>query len=158
MAQIRAEAPKNKVVPLFRRPVFRNLAGVAACLVLMAGLYRGVLSQSGGSADVAQSRTASSMELTVQSEEPAETENSGALEVAGQAVDQILFLDRLPQGAEELLSDCVPTQDEQGRTCYFVTAEQFSAVAALPDVPAASPVSAAPGSRTGLCAIIITET
>ena len=37
MDRIRAE---KKVIPLFKRPQFRALAGLAACLVLVAGLYR----------------------------------------------------------------------------------------------------------------------
>lgn len=45
MARVRAaEAEKKKVVPLFRRPQVKALAGLAACAVLCVGLYRaGVL-------------------------------------------------------------------------------------------------------------------
>ena len=38
MERIRAEEPK-KVIPLFKRPQVRALAGLAACLVLVVGLY-----------------------------------------------------------------------------------------------------------------------
>lgn len=38
MERIRMEEPK-KVIPLFRRPQFKAAAGLAACLVLCAGLY-----------------------------------------------------------------------------------------------------------------------
>ena len=38
MDRIRAEEPK-KVIPLFKRPQFRALAGLAACLVVAVGLY-----------------------------------------------------------------------------------------------------------------------
>lgn len=38
MDRIRAEA-SPKVIPLFKRPQFRALAGLAACLVVVAGLY-----------------------------------------------------------------------------------------------------------------------
>lgn len=38
MDRIRAEEQK-KVIPLFRRPQFKAVAGLAACLVLCAGLY-----------------------------------------------------------------------------------------------------------------------
>ncbi len=38
MDRIRAEEPK-KVIPLFKRPQVRALAGMAACLVLVVGLY-----------------------------------------------------------------------------------------------------------------------
>ena len=41
MEQIRAQGePEKKVVPLFRRPQFRALAGLAACLVLCVGVYQ----------------------------------------------------------------------------------------------------------------------
>ena len=40
MDRIRAEEEnKGKVIPLFRRPQFKAVAGLAACLVLCAGLY-----------------------------------------------------------------------------------------------------------------------
>jgi len=39
MDRIRAEEAKPKVIPLFRRPRFRALAGLAACAVLVVGLY-----------------------------------------------------------------------------------------------------------------------
>ena len=40
MACVRAEQPaRPKVVPLFRRPQFRAVAGLAACAVLCVGLY-----------------------------------------------------------------------------------------------------------------------
>lgn len=38
MERIRAEEPK-KVIPLFKRPQVRALAGLAACLVLVVGIY-----------------------------------------------------------------------------------------------------------------------
>ena len=38
MERVRAEE-KPKVIPLFKRPQFRALAGLAACLVLAVGLY-----------------------------------------------------------------------------------------------------------------------
>lgn len=42
MEKIQAqEGQKNKVMPLFKRPQFRALAGLAACAVLCVGLYRG---------------------------------------------------------------------------------------------------------------------
>ncbi len=38
MDRIRAEEPK-KVIPLFKRPQVRALAGLATCLALVVGLY-----------------------------------------------------------------------------------------------------------------------
>lgn len=39
MERIRTEKSPQKVIPLFKRPQIRALAGLAACLVLVAGLY-----------------------------------------------------------------------------------------------------------------------
>jgi hypothetical protein len=44
MARVRKEQP-SRVIPLFRRPQLRALAGLAACLVLAAGLYNISLGQ-----------------------------------------------------------------------------------------------------------------
>ena len=55
MKQIRAnEAKKPKVIPLFRRPQIRALAGLAACAVLCVGLYQG------GRANIEQAQNVSS--------------------------------------------------------------------------------------------------
>lgn len=42
MDRVRAAEAEKKVVPLFRRPRFRALAGLAACAVLAVGLYGAV--------------------------------------------------------------------------------------------------------------------
>ena len=53
MERIGALEQKPKVVPLFRRPQVRALAGLAACAVLCIGLYRGgMLNQSVDSLEV----------------------------------------------------------------------------------------------------------
>ncbi|NBI65843.1 hypothetical protein D1646_03255 [Pseudoflavonifractor sp. 60] len=39
MERIKAETPKDRTIPLFPRPQFRALAGLAACAVLAVGLY-----------------------------------------------------------------------------------------------------------------------
>lgn len=43
MDRVRAEQSRPKVVPLFKRPQFKALAGLAACAALCIGLYRGGL-------------------------------------------------------------------------------------------------------------------
>lgn len=48
MERIRAAETEKKVVPLFKRPRFRALAGLAACAVLAAGLYGAGNSQRKG--------------------------------------------------------------------------------------------------------------
>ena len=51
MDRIRGEEQKKKVIPLFRRPQFKAVAGLAACLALCAGLYgAGQLNLAGQSA------------------------------------------------------------------------------------------------------------
>ena len=47
MERIGALEQKPKVVPLFRRPQVRALAGLAACAVLCIGLYRGGMLNQG---------------------------------------------------------------------------------------------------------------
>lgn len=42
MDRIRASEPEKKIVPLFKRPRFRALAGLAACAALAVGLYGAV--------------------------------------------------------------------------------------------------------------------
>ena len=39
MDRVRAEKPAGRVIPLFRRPQFKALAGLAACAALCVGLY-----------------------------------------------------------------------------------------------------------------------
>ena len=80
MKQIRAnEAKKTKVIPLFRRPQIRALAGLAACAVLCVGLYQG------GRANMEQAQNVSSaagqeMELyTAQSPVAAHETDGGAV-------------------------------------------------------------------------------
>lgn len=39
MDRIRTEAGEKKIIPLFKQPRFRALAGLAACAALAVGLY-----------------------------------------------------------------------------------------------------------------------
>lgn len=74
MERIRAEKPQ-KVIPLFRRPQLRALAGLAACAVLAVGLYGTVHSQQ---------KSADGYDLMVRSfsqDAAAEDENAAACEV-----------------------------------------------------------------------------
>lgn len=54
MGRVRTPAPKQ-TVPLFRRPQFKALAGLAACAVLAAGLY-GAVSQTRQDRDMPEER------------------------------------------------------------------------------------------------------
>ena len=84
MDRIRAEEQK-KVIPLFRRPQFKAVAGLAACLVLCAGLYgAGQLNLAGqtGGADGAVTRQTGGSGST----QPLETE--GAVSGSQTGADQ----------------------------------------------------------------------
>lgn len=63
MNRIQAENRK-KVVPLFKRPQFKAAAGLAACLVLCAGLY------GAGQLDLTGQETASQSKVTAETAEP----------------------------------------------------------------------------------------
>ena len=70
MDRVRAsESAKPKVIPLFRRPQFKALAGMAACLALCLGVYQaGLPGQS--RKDAAQMMTAADLQ-TAEAEQPA---------------------------------------------------------------------------------------
>ena len=76
MDRIREERPAGRVIPLFRRPQFRALAGLAACAALCLGLYGA--GQLGGTApDRGELSTDSSISLYSLTPE-ADGEDSGA--------------------------------------------------------------------------------
>lgn len=132
MERVRAEE-KPKVIPLFKRPQFRALAGLAACLVLAVGLYSanrpgepenwgemargfkqgavsGFVEADGPMVDTALAGT-----------EPADSPRIAAYSAPGDSEElpasPILVLDRMPEGAAELIppeTAVSPTDDQQG--------------------------------------------
>ena len=73
MNRIRAEeAKKPKAVPLFRRPQFRAVAGLAACAVLCVGLFRGGLG-GGMASENATGAMAPSAATSMATAEPRDT-------------------------------------------------------------------------------------
>lgn len=81
MNRIQAE-DRKKVVPLFKRPQFKAAAGLAACLILCAGLYGSGQLDWSGQTTAAQSKdraeTAKSQAETVQLQGDGSQENADA--------------------------------------------------------------------------------
>lgn len=81
MNRIQAE-DRKKVVPLFKRPQFKAAAGLAACLILCAGLYGAGQLDWSGQTTAAQSKdraeTAKSQAETVQLQGDGSQENADA--------------------------------------------------------------------------------
>ena len=97
------EAPK--VVPLFRRPAFKAVAGLAACLVLCVGLWQGVSSQK--------------------QQLPAEA-RAGTYVMEAQTT---CTLDRLPEGTGLEHADWTVEQD--GSRTLLLSTEQLESVEKL---------------------------
>ena len=163
MARVHEEgAPKaveetSKVVPLFRRPQVRKLAGLAACAVLCFGLG-GVMSRmtGGGSAESAP-MAAAPMKLEVERAVSAQAVPESAMEETGAALSTvpestvnvqdcveapaageamqpgvIVTLERLPEGAEEILGENPDWQQaESGLRVCTVTLQQGEKLLAL---------------------------
>lgn len=167
MNRIRAEA-RPKVIPLFKRPQFRALAGLAACLVMVVGLYntsrfrhldktekmdvtvrsfsKDAQVADGESpmvnASLADSEPGDAPQITAYAASEAQgmekaTRDSGAdgeNALVPPEADAALILDRLPEGAAELIpSDAsVSHHVETGVDVYtWLTAEELAAIEAL---------------------------
>lgn len=193
MERIREEKSAGpKVVPLFRRPQVRTLAGLAACLALCVGLYQvgtpnragdaakynvvidsaagegteelmqpGIavasvegLMPKGGSPDAGAAQSDAAPEPQLRN-----TGSPSQYEVAGRAVDAVLTLTQLPEGAEEILGQETQTlPDGEGRTCYLVTWEQMERLLALLQEREDITSSMTAGQTSdGLCAVVLAE-
>ncbi len=165
MDRIRAEE-KPRVIPLFKRPQVRALAGLAACLVLVAGLYGASrfqhqdlpLPRSYGKDAVEEMDEVSACEALTAPEledvpqiaaysvpeamggAPLDARkavpDSGADGLSSDWADAevTLILDRLPQGAEEVLPpDAAVVYDEEagGDVYTWLTAEELAAIEKL---------------------------
>ena len=152
MDRIRA-AEKPKVIPLFKRPQVRALAGLAACLVLVVGLYGASRPRNLDKGEIMDmtargfSRDAASGELEDAPQIAAYTapeDNEMQKAAPNPAADGLssdwadaevtLILDRLPQGAEEVLPpDAAVVYDEEagGDVYTWLTAEELAAIEKL---------------------------
>ena len=161
MDRIRAEE-KPKVIPLFKRPQVRALAGLAACVALAIGLYGAALPQKGAEGDAALSRFQRNVQMgeedgprvnasLADSEDApqiaaytAPEDNEMQKAAPNPAADGLssdwadaevtLILDRLPQGAEEVLPpDAAVVYDEEagGDVYTWLTTEELAAIEKL---------------------------
>ena len=121
MGRIRRE--EKKVIPLFRRPQVRALAGLAACLALAVGLYGASRPQKTDRTDImlrsfsqdASLEMADTPQITAYAAPEAAPCNGAKMPGSSdlEAVETlpaerlsdsaVLVLDRMPQGAEELI-------------------------------------------------------
>ena len=177
MDRIRAsEAPK--IIPLFKRPQVRALAGLAACLVLAAGLYGasqprhldkteildvtprsfGRDAVSGELEDAPQiaayaAPEAQGLEKAVP-DSPVDTERK----LVPPEADVALILDRLPDGAAELIPSGVTVSHdvESGADVYtWLTAEELAAIEALAFEQGLLPGTTAGAPAPERCALIV---
>lgn len=136
MDRIRAEEPK-KVIPLFKRPQFRALAGLAACLVLAVGLY-----------GASQQKKQADWDITVRSFNKdaltQETDGTVSLEevprIAAYAVPEVTY------GVTPDMQKAAPNADADGLTGDRAYAEAVLTLERMPEggwelIPPETPVS-----------------
>ena len=177
MERIRA-SEEPKVIPLFKRPQVRALAGLAACLVLAAGLYGasqprhldkteildvtprsfGRDAVSGELEDAPQiaayaAPEAQGLEKAVP-DSPVDTERK----LVPPEADVALILDRLPDGAAELIPSGVTVSHdvESGADVYtWLTAAELAAIEALAFEQGLLPGATEGASAPERCALIV---
>ena len=175
--RIRAEE-KPRVIPLFKRPQVRALAGLAACLVLVVGLYGasqprhldkteildvtprsfGRDAVSGELEDTPQiaayaAPEAQGLEKAVP-DPPVDTERT----LVPPEADVALILDRLPDGAAELIPSGVTVSHdvESSADVYtWLTAEELAAIEALAFEQGLLPGTTEGAPQPERCALII---
>lgn len=147
MDRIRAAETEKKVIPLFKRPQFKALAGLAACLALVVGLYGAVQPQKGTDQPTARYFTQDALEedapmITAYAGGGTSVDEAGDLTsdmrkavpgagVYGSTVNQagpaVLMLDRMPEGGWELIPPETPVSPEG----VHVTRELFEEIGRL---------------------------
>lgn len=149
MDRIQESEAEKKIIPLFKRPQFRALAGLAACLVLVVGLYSAARPHY-DDAVMTRSYTRDAAEEYLDTPEiaayadpgvPVEGGTSGllygaqkcapegaydgaALQAAPMVNPAVLVLDRMPEGGWELIPPETPVSPEG----IFVTRELFEEI------------------------------
>ena len=191
MDRIREET-SPKVIPLFKRPQVRALAGLAACLVLVVGLYGAarphnldktekmdVTARSfnrNASVEDGEGPLVNATLVGPDSEEVPQIAAYAAPEAQGleKAVpdspvdterklvppeaDVALILDRLPDGAAELIPSGVTVSHdvESGADVYtWLTAEELAAIEALAFEQGLLPGTTEGAPAPGRCALIV---
>ena len=176
-------AGEKKVIPLFRRPQVRALAGLAACAVLCIGLYGAGKWNSGRqemalNADLSVGAYSASSDQASVPGEIAQRDTSlfkndrdGASSAQGQegpAVqsaaagleDQtVLILDAMPEGADSLLPRDTPVSysEEYGGEVYSsLTLEQLDALETLAREQGITAARSAGAEGSDPCAVVLT--
>ena len=168
MERIREEA-RPKVIPLFKRPQFRALAGLAACLVLAVGLYSA--KQPGepekwgemargfkqGAVNGSVEADGPMVDAALAGTEPAEGPRIAAYSAGAPGDSEelptspVLVLDRMPEGAAELIppeTAVSPTEDRLGTVYHSLSQELIAQIAGLAreqEIAASLPVSPGEG-------------
>lgn len=153
MDRVRKE---KTVIPLFKRPQFKALAGLAACLALAAGLYGAAhfpqrdtdveefgLVTRGFNKDALSGETGTDPQIAAYSDSdtpvgdaaygaqksaPSDAyDGAAAIPAVPMVNTDILTLDRMPEGGWELISPETPVSPEG----VFVTAELFEEIEQL---------------------------
>ena len=180
MKKLRAEET-SRVIPLFRRSWFKSAAGIAACAVLCVGLWS-ALPRDGAQAGMQQNIALASQDgetrrsaeqgaavpYSLPEQASPETPNSDAHIAGAQAeaiapedvagADEVLILDRLPEGALDLIpsNTAVSHNAETGADTYtWLTAEELSAIEALAFTQGLIPGTSAALPTGAQCALVV---
>ena len=144
------EEARPKVIPLFKRPQFRALAGLAACLVLAVGLYS--VKQPGEPekwGEMARGFKQGAVSGSVEAEGPRIAAYSAGAPGDSEELPAgpVLVLDRMPEGAAELIppeTEVSPTEDRLGTVYHSLSQEliaQITGLAQEQEIAASLPVS-----------------
>lgn len=155
------------------RPVFRTLAGLAACMVICVGLYGVTQTRQLPEQPVAQAAVsiysdaapaggeAASQSIAPRAAaapEAAPAQENTQADMAAQGPSLLLILDAMPEGACELLppETAVAHSTEDGSDTYApLTREQLDSVAVLAENQGISADWISQDRVEGLCALVI---
>ena len=179
MERVRVVESEKKVIPLFKRPQVRALAGLAACLVLVVGLYGASrprnldvkgeimdMTVRGFSRDAASGELEDAPQIAAYAapeaqglekavpDSPVDTERK----LVPPEADVALILDRLPDGAAELIPSGVTVSHdvESGADVYtWLTAAELAAIEALAFEQGLLPGATEGASAPERCALIV---
>lgn len=116
MAKIREEQPEPKVVPLTKRPRFKTISGLAACLALCLVLY-----QTGMAGIIGGGRKSDAADPAA---DVAVLDAVRSVGEEGQVTQRdTLTLKSLPRGSGILLADARWEPDEEGNSVCAVSAD-----------------------------------
>lgn len=156
-----------------RRPVFRTLAGLAACAVICVGLYGAAHTRQFPEQPVARAAVSAYSEAAPAAGEAAgqsispraasapesvSAQENAQADKAAQVPSLLLILDAMPEGAGDLFppETAVAHSPENGSDTYSpLTLEQLEVVAALAKEQDISPDWVSQDGVEGLCALVV---